>query len=196
MSNQMTRFENIARPDLILGPGESYSGNPLDPCPSCGSVPHDAPEGIHDAVSLRKYPHIAGEAEDGTKAEAKVSGSPKWDFLHCWKCGFRPGTNVAISQGALRGQFEAFKKFMADEYEKLLRERNSGASVTSVGEGGVVGTVSPAGLGMVAPASADEVAELKQQLADLQAQVKGNPVHVDLNEADQGDEHGGSDSGS
>ena len=96
-------------PDAIFGPGSDLDdeevGGPLDPCPSCSARPHESPEGIHDVHSVKKYP--------GTSP-----GDPKWNFDHCWKCGFRPGTNVAMSNAELRRQFLAFKRMMDDELAK------------------------------------------------------------------------------
>ena len=133
---------DLAVPDLVLSPsGEEVDtdNNPLDPCPSCGQRPHDAPEGVHDAHSAHKW---------GSKI-----GEPRWNYEHCWKCGFRPGVNQAVSLSELRKQFEAFKAFQ----HANSRETQTGAL------------------------SADEANELKAALAESRKQeaalraALGNP---------------------
>jgi hypothetical protein len=59
----------VVKPDMVTTKGSPTA------CPVCGSLPEDAPEGLHDFVSANN----AG-AEPG---------SPKWTFPHCWKCGYR-----------------------------------------------------------------------------------------------------------
>lgn len=62
----------------------------LDPCPLCGARPHDAPEGVNPV------------------------GEPHFVFPHCFKCGYRPGrADQPVPTDALRQQFEAFQRFMA-----------------------------------------------------------------------------------
>lgn len=76
-------------PDVTVKPWEL-----LSPCPSCGAMSHDSPHGTD------KF------------------GDPHWIYEHCWKCGFRPGTNVAISQSELTKQFAAFKQWLLDQTGK------------------------------------------------------------------------------
>ena len=68
----------------------------LAPCPSCGSMPHDAPEGV------------------------KQDGSPHWTFHHCFRCGHRPGTNVAVDVAKMQAQFQAFLKWQEHEIKPML----------------------------------------------------------------------------
>lgn len=100
----MSNIVDIAHPDLILPgtPEDDEVNGPLDPCPSCGSRPHEAPEGVHDVHSVKHHP---GAAVDDAK----------WNFEHCWRCGFRPGHNVAISAGEMRRQFAAFKQWLESQ---------------------------------------------------------------------------------
>lgn len=80
----------------VFAPGEAptpHKGTPwelLSPCPKCGSAAHDSPYGTD------KF------------------GDPHWVYEHCWKCGHRPGVNVAVSQDELARQFAAFQQFIAD----------------------------------------------------------------------------------
>jgi len=103
--------KDIAYPDLVLSPGDEVVNNPggLDPCPACDSRPHEAPEGVHDFHSAAKHP--------GANA-----GDPKWNFPHCWKCGFRPGTNVAVSQARLASEFAAFARWRDEQIERVFNE--------------------------------------------------------------------------
>lgn len=121
------------------------STGPLDPCPSCNSRPHDAPEGIHDVHSIRSHPG------------AQV-GDPKWYFGHCWKCGFRPGTNQAVSDVAMRRAFETFKS----QYLTHLNE---------------VAASDPRQALSPPPADPDvlrELNDLRAQLAEIQAKESGD----------------------
>lgn len=70
----------------------------LDPCPHCGSTPHEAPEGV------------------------KADGKPHWTFPHCWRCGFRPGVNQATDMAQLQHQFEEFKRYQKETLTGLQRE--------------------------------------------------------------------------
>lgn len=88
--------------DLVNAAATEETSGPLDPCPYCGARPHEAPEGVHDVHSAKKHPGAS-------------VGDPKWNFDHCWKCGYRPGTNVAVSDAAMRRAFEQFKQ-MYDEH--------------------------------------------------------------------------------
>jgi hypothetical protein len=137
----------VVRPDVIM-PGEvrdtEHPFQALDPCPNCDAVPHDSPEGIHDVHSVRRFPG------------AEV-GHPKWNFPHCWKCGFRPGTNTALSNGDLARQFEAFKAWMDQERAKLANER-----------------------GIAPPADNSEVDALK--LALQQAQAREQALITQMND--------------
>jgi hypothetical protein len=85
----------LVRPDLVLTGGESFEPDQpwqaLDPCPYCGSHQHDAPEGVNP------------------------DGTPRWNFPHCFKCGFRPGVNVAVDQAQMARAFAAFQKYMVDQ---------------------------------------------------------------------------------
>jgi len=80
------------RPDAILtgtGP-EVKPSDALNPCPFCGHFQHQAPEGVDN------------------------TGAPQWQNEHCFKCGFRPGTNVAVDQARMQQAFQAFQKYVAD----------------------------------------------------------------------------------
>ena len=91
-------FRDVAVPDAIFGPdGAVESENPdgLSPCPFCNARPEEAPEGVHSIHSALKNGSEAGKAV--------------WNHPHCWRCGFRPGTNVAASEAVMRRQFSAFK---------------------------------------------------------------------------------------
>jgi hypothetical protein len=136
MNSQNLAFMDVAVPSHVYGPDEELLNDPtgLNPCPHCDSYQADAPEGIHDVHSARKYP--------GAK-----SGDPKWNFSHCFKCGFRPGTNVAVSQRVMTRQFEAFQSWLADQQQKAFEGQSS----------------------MHPPANEAEVNALKDQLAQGQA---------------------------
>jgi hypothetical protein len=101
------------KPDLVMNPGQQ-SNRPvarafesLDPCPFCDASPHDSPEGIHDVHTVRKY--------GGTSV-----GDPKWDYPHCWRCGYRPGINEAMSQKEMQRQFTAFQEWVSSEQGKVF----------------------------------------------------------------------------
>lgn len=82
----------LIRPDLVLTSGGGLPiGDALNPCPSCGSFQSEAPEGVH------------------------ADGTPRWVFQHCFKCGFRPGTNIAVDQAQMARAFAAFQKYMVDQ---------------------------------------------------------------------------------
>jgi hypothetical protein len=96
--------------------------DPLAPCPLCNSYRAHGPE------------------------------KTAWIHDHCWKCGFRPGTNQAISTSEMRRQYELFKQMMAEENSRLIATdpRNT----------------------LVAPsADPNEIALLKAQLAAMQADM-------------------------
>jgi hypothetical protein len=102
------------KPDIVIAPnGESTSTTTvatwmaLDPCPFCDSSPHDSPEGIHDIYSSRKL--------DGVEP-----GDPKWNFEHCWKCGYRPGINQATGAKEMQRQFAAFQDWLNAEQGKIM----------------------------------------------------------------------------
>jgi hypothetical protein len=101
------------KPDIVIAPnGDSTKTTvsawmALDPCPFCDSSPHDSPEGIHDIYSSRKL--------DGVEP-----GDPKWDFPHCWKCGYRPGINQATGAKEMQRQFAAFQDWLNGEQGKIM----------------------------------------------------------------------------
>jgi hypothetical protein len=112
-TTDLSRWAEIVKPDLIIsGDGDQVEPNPLDPCPACNAVPKDAPEGIHSEHTARKH--------------GAVVGSAVWNFEHCWKCGYRPGINVAVSNDQMRVAFDRFKQMMAQEYDKLMQEEAKG----------------------------------------------------------------------
>lgn len=122
-----------AHVDAVFGPDgrEQANDNPLDPCPVCDASPVDSPEGTHDHVSARKH--------------GVVYDTAKWVYDHCWRCGFRPGTNVnRKSLAQMRAEFERFMSGYQDEFAKISDAR-----------------------GIAAPNNADEVAELKRQIEEL-----------------------------
>ena len=113
---------DLVRPDAIYNrEGEEF--NALDPCPACDSRPHDAPEGV------------------------RSDGKPHWSFEHCWKCGYRPGTNVAVSQSQMRKQWEDFQAFLQEKTQQDFSHPT-----------------------LQAPADS-QVEELRAQLAAAQAQL-------------------------
>lgn len=87
-------MSNIVVPDAILTggilDGVTEPWQSLDPCPACGKTQHQAPEGTNP------------------------DGTPRWNFPHCYACGFRPGTNSAIDQERMKTAFELFKKYVQD----------------------------------------------------------------------------------
>lgn len=91
----------VYQPDAVYSPGQTTDAAPsdnhweaLNPCPACGNVQHDAPEGIN------------------------VQGDPHWNFPHCFKCGFRPGTNTATDQAAMQRQFQQFREWMQNQTQQ------------------------------------------------------------------------------
>jgi hypothetical protein len=97
----------VVTPDLVIPAQPSVSGpDPLDPCPNCGAVPRDAPEGVY------------GPFHKEVKAGAKAVGDAIWEAEHCWLCGFRPGVNQAVSIEAMRRQFDAYKAWVNSELAK------------------------------------------------------------------------------
>lgn len=123
----MQLTEGNLKPDAILT-GGANTDEPendwehLDPCPSCDARPHDSPMGVN------------------------VKGEPHHVFPHCWKCGYRPGVNSAISSKELRRQFDLFQQMLKDN--------------------------APTGRGIDPPAQ-DEVAELRRQMKEMQDQLAG-----------------------
>lgn len=134
---------DVAVPDLVIHPnGEEVStGNPLDPCPACESRPNDAPEGVHDTHSINKL-KSTHDLQNLPKP-----GDAKWSFEHCWKCGFRPGTNVAVSTTAMKLAFDKFKEMYAEDFARLAHHQ-----------------------GMAPPESDAEKEDLRQRLAAAEAQ--------------------------
>lgn len=92
----------VITPDQIFAPGQDPHEKPvwerLNPCPVCGSVPHDAPEGVNHA------------------------GEPHWVFPHCFKCGYRPGDAVTFDIDQLRAQFDNLRAALATnpDIQKVL----------------------------------------------------------------------------
>lgn len=121
---------------------DTGSSDPLDPCPFCGHRPHEAPEGVHDVHTVRHHPG------------ANV-GDPKWNFAHCWKCGYRPGTNVAVSDAAMRRAFDQFKQMYSEHLQGLASADPRQAL-----------TPPPTN-----PADVQALSEARQQIADLQRQL-------------------------
>jgi hypothetical protein len=100
----------VAYPDAIFTPSgrvDVENDNGLDPCPFCNSVPEDAPESVHSIHSARKNGSEAGKAV--------------WNHPHCWKCGYRPGTNMATSEAQLRREFAAWKEWQNRQSEETQR---------------------------------------------------------------------------
>lgn len=85
-------------PDAIFQDGEKIVDH-LNPCPACGAMQEDAPEGIHDHQSAKHSP-------------GAVVGEPRWNFEHCFKCGYRPGLNNVLSVQELNRQFTQFKAWL------------------------------------------------------------------------------------
>lgn len=117
----MSTIESVVPDQVIMGDGSTVSTDPFaDGCPMCGSIRHDAPEGVHDVHSVRKHP-------------GNSVGDPRWDHEHCWKCGFRPGVNVAVSQAALHDAYERLKAQIMEELSKTnQRGLNPPESVSEV----------------------------------------------------------------
>ena len=138
---------DVVTPDLILGPDDEELGDAtgLNPCPSCDSYQADAPEGVHDFASARKHP--------GSKA-----GDARWNFPHCFKCGYRPGTNTAISQKVMSREFAAFQAWREGQIQNSLSNQP----------------------GFTPPADDSEAQDLRDQLtrakaneAELRARLEG-----------------------
>lgn len=76
------------KPDAVLtSGGEEYAEEAweaLNPCPHCGAVPHDAPEGVN------------------------VQGDPHWVHPHCFRCGYRPDRNQPSDRAAMEAAFQNF----------------------------------------------------------------------------------------
>lgn len=86
---------DLVVPDAILSGGTNLDvatepWQMLDPCPVCGYHQHDSPQGVNP------------------------DGTPRHNFPHCFKCGFRPGINQAVDAQRMADAFEQFKKFVAD----------------------------------------------------------------------------------
>lgn len=116
-------FRDVAVPDLILGPDEQALSDPtgLNPCPSCDSYQADAPEGIHDHHTARKFPGVK-------------PGDPKWNYPHCFKCGYRPGTNFATSRAQLAREFAEFQNWREQQYEALKQSPTVNADLAAQNE--------------------------------------------------------------
>lgn len=79
-------------------------------------------------------------------------GTPKWNYQnhHCWKCGFNPNTQTSgVSDYQQRQQFAAFQKWLSEQMQPAMQHP----------------TLQP-----ISPDS-PEVAAMKQQIADMQAQL-------------------------
>ncbi len=113
------------KPDLVIGPNgdvpQRRAFESLSPCPFCDAMADESPEGIHDVHTIRKF------------RGANV-GDPKWDFPHCWRCGYRPGINQAVSAKEMQRQFTAFQDWVASEQGKVFAGQPSieGASSKQV----------------------------------------------------------------
>lgn len=142
----MTTMEKVAPDQVILGSGSDVPSDPFaDGCPMCGSLRHQAPEGVHDVHTVAKHPGLS-------------VGDAKWQAEHCWKCGFRPGVNVAVSQAALHDAYERLKAQIMDELAKTNQR------------------------GLEPPQSVSEIEQLKADLEkskqdniDLIAQLRKDP---------------------
>lgn len=120
------RDAQAIRPDAVIGPDNQVSTDDpawkaLDPCPVCGYRPHDAPEGTH------------------------FSGDPHYVFEHCWKCGYRPALNNAVSRDEMQRQFERFQEFI---------RQGVGTHPT-----------------LEAPSSPDVIAQMQAQMAEMQQEL-------------------------
>lgn len=151
----MVTIPEIVYPDMVFSPtGDATKAHPLDPCPGCGSFRADAPEGVHSVHSAKKN-------------HAEV-GDPVWNHPHCWKCGYRPGTNVAVSEGVMANMFSQFKAQYESHVQKLIADQMKNQQ--------------PSGL---APPNNDaEIEELKAKLkaaqeseAAVRAQLEANPTN-------------------
>jgi hypothetical protein len=132
-TTDLSRWAELVKPEVLGPDGETITDdNPLDPCPHCNAVPGDAPEGIHSEHTARKHHAVVGSAV--------------WNFEHCWRCGYRPGINVAVSNEQMRVAFDRFKAMMAQEYDKLMQEKAKG----------------------ITPPDTTEVDALRQQLIEAQ----------------------------
>ena len=63
----------------------------LQECPLCGAFADEAPEGVY---GYHRPVPVNVKNPDGTKKYK--NGDPIWEAQHCFKCGYRPGTNSAV----------------------------------------------------------------------------------------------------
>lgn len=63
----------------------------LQECPLCGAFADEAPEGVY---GYHRPVPVNAKNPDGTKKYKY--GDPIWEAQHCFKCGYRPGTNSAV----------------------------------------------------------------------------------------------------
>jgi hypothetical protein len=115
------------KPDAILGVVDDY--DPLDPCPSCGGSPHDAPEGHYGDPGGYAVPNVwSVDEQSGKRTRDYNHGDAVWQNPHCFKCGFRPGKNEAVDINQMKRQFEAFKAWALKEMQDTLQHPTVDAS--------------------------------------------------------------------
>jgi hypothetical protein len=73
-----------------------------------------APEGVY-------LPH-----HTVVKTGLKAVGDAIWEAEHCWKCGFRPGVNQAVSLDAMKRQFDAYKAWVNDQLSAESTQKGLG----------------------------------------------------------------------
>lgn len=79
-------------------------------------------------------------------------GSARWVHPHCWRCGYRDGTAVSINQDELR---KAFQLVQNAYNAHLAKEANKPGMAPALNS----------------PAGQDEIARLKAELAEKDAQL-------------------------
>lgn len=73
----------------------------LDPCPVCDSSPFDAPEGS-----------FVQTVKDESTGERSLEIIARWDFPHCFRCGYRVDDKMPTDQSF---QFAQFQKWLAEQ---------------------------------------------------------------------------------
>lgn len=97
-------------PDEVIAAGTSVGSDGIgnvQECAACGASADQAPEGVYGYH--RPVPVNVKNADGSKKYKA---GDPIWEAQHCFKCGYRPGTNSAVFDEIKARQ--AFEKWYAE----------------------------------------------------------------------------------
>lgn len=111
----MSNTTDIAVPDQVYSPEKITNFHPArktinsfpgqaEPCPVCGALATEAPEGVYGVHVKMDSSHNVGDAV--------------WENQHCFKCGFRSGNDAVLDRQ------KAFQEFLSWYDRKTADDAN------------------------------------------------------------------------